>query len=111
MPLPVSTAKAKPGVDEETMESLAYGVMVPRENDSREKRFFVMVKSLFTEDEARETKPPESVERPETANVLEPLMAFPTARYPEKSEVAVVEVDSMNDVSSPFQNEPNLALR
>ena len=51
-----------------------------------------IVKAPETDDEAFETKPPYKVERPETARVLEPDMAFVATRYPEKSEVALVEV-------------------
>ena len=52
----------------------------------------VTVKSLFTDEEARETKPPERVEREETERVEEASRAPVTAKRPENLEVAVVEV-------------------
>ena len=56
------------------------------------------VRSLLTEEEARETKPPWRVERPETARVEEAERA-PVWTEPEKKEVAVVEVARTNGAS------------
>ena len=64
-----------------------------------ETKFPVTVKSLFTEEEAKETKPPERVERPETARVEDAESALPTVRIPAMDEVVAVEVERKFETS------------
>jgi hypothetical protein len=64
-----------------------------------ETKFPVTVKSLLTDDEAKETKPPYCVSSPATARVEDAESARPTVKIPAMDEVVAVEVERKFETS------------